>query len=718
VPSSGSIGNERTPSPASALRRLAEERLAERAGDTALAGELDALRLLHDLEVHEIELELQNEELRASRLEAERLATLYTELHDFAPVGYATLAEDGTICTVNFAAANLLGIERSNLVGKRFPVFVRETDRTVFNKFLGKTLKGRGEHAVCELELDLEHTEPTYVRLTATAAARSERGILVAMEDVSDERKKDASIREGLRLLNLSQRLARFGTFTVELLTGKWTSSIALDELLGVIEGYHRQLAGFLAIMSPPDREWFVHYLRTEVLRGERLEREIQVMDAKSGEVRWLFVQGDVEYDGMDAVRLVGSMQDVTERKRLQEERTGLLQVAQTARAEAEAANRSKDAFLATLSHELRNPLAPITSGLAILERSKPGSDPSLRAISVIERQVRHLVKLVDDLLDSTRIARGKVQLRRTRLDLNELAESLVEDHRSLFEGGGVRLELRRSSSPVWVEGDANRLAQVLGNLLQNSAKFCQRGGLTRLEIAEEPGGRWGLVRLSDDGVGIAPEVLPKLFRPFVQADTTLARSKGGLGLGMALAKQLVELHGGEIAVKSDGLGKGTEFVVRLLLAPPVRSAPASGDSGEKAVARRRVLIIEDNVDAAEMLHDLLEMQGQEVSVAHDGPEGLAGVRDAEPEIVLCDIGLPGMDGYEVARAIRAGGPGGPYLVALSGYALPEDVRHAEESGFQRHLAKPPQLEDIDRILAEAPPLARKRAPPSNMLKH
>jgi len=363
-------------------------------------------------------------------------------------------------------------------------------------------------------------------------------------------------------------------------------------------------------------------------------------------------------------------------------------------------ADRRKDQFLAVLSHELRNPLAPIRNSLHVLERSPPGGDAARRAQQVIARQVGHLTRLVDDLLDVTRVAHGKLKLRSERLDLGELVARAVEDHAEIFAARGVSLDLAVPETGAWVEGDRTRLSQALGNLLQNAAKFTARGGSVRLALAVDGGDVE--MRLRDNGVGIEPAMLPRLFEPFSQADDTLARSAGGLGLGLALVKGLVELHGGTIEAKSAGKGAGTEFVVRLPLskAPPRRRA-ADAPTPPRP---RRIVVIEDSLDGAESLREVLELDGHTVEVAHDGAVGIELCRSSRPEVVLCDIGLPGMSGYEVARVLRSD-PAlrGAYLIALTGYALPDDQRRAADAGFDVHLSKPPTIEELQGAVARAP---------------
>jgi two-component system CheB/CheR fusion protein len=253
-------------------------------------------------------------------------------------------------------------------------------------------------------------------------------------------------------------------------------------------------------------------------------------------------------------------------------------------------------------------------------------------------------------------------------------------------------------------------LAQVVGNLLQNAAKFTPRGGRAMVSVSADPFERQAIIRVADTGVGMSPAVVARLFQPFMQADTTLDRSKGGLGLGLALVKGIVELHGGQIRAWSDGPGKGSEFVVRLPLATPEAVAAAAASGAAVGHVRRRVLIIEDNIDAADSLREVLEFGDHVVSVAYNGSEGLERVREFGPDVVLCDIGLPGMDGYEVARAVRAhDATAGIVLVSLSGYALPEDLRRASEAGFDLHLAKPPNLEQLEQLLSGVPSRAERQ---------
>ncbi len=367
-------------------------------------------------------------------------------------------------------------------------------------------------------------------------------------------------------------------------------------------------------------------------------------------------------------------------------------------------ADRRKSEFLAMLSHELRNPMAAIRNALQII--GEPDADFTLcrQAQRVAQRQVRHISRLLDDLLDLSRLTRGKVQLQKQLVLLAEVVEAAVQTCRPFLTERAHHLEVALPPEAVWLEADPDRLEQVVANLLHNAAKYTDPGGQIRLAVECE--GDAVVLRFRDTGIGIAPEQLSHVFDLFMQADTSPERARGGLGIGLTLVRSLVEMHGGSIRVASAGLGWGSEFVVRLprvsipppaapcpeALTPAHPSAPAPG---------RRVLIIEDHADGRDMLRGLLEFWGHQVAVAEDGPQGIAQARAGRPEVVLIDIGLPGLNGYEVARHLRDL-PGGHnlLLIAMTGYGQAEDRRRARAAGFDIHLVKPVQLDQLEDILA------------------
>jgi signal transduction histidine kinase/CheY-like chemotaxis protein len=368
-------------------------------------------------------------------------------------------------------------------------------------------------------------------------------------------------------------------------------------------------------------------------------------------------------------------------------------------------ADRRKDEFLAVLGHELRNPLAPIVTALELMRRD-PSALPRARAVA--ERQVRHLVRLVDDLLDVSRITRGKVQLRKERVSVREVVEKAMEATTPLFEGRRQRLEVSLPDRPILLEADVVRLAQVLINLLGNSSRYTPEGGHIFLE-AEAKDGEVRL-RVRDDGIGFAQEVAERLFEPFEQAAAARNFSSGGLGIGLALVTGLVKLHGGTVSAHSDGPGLGAQFVVRLPEAPAAveASAPAapiseSAPADSPALqARAQLLIVDDNVDAAEMLAEALQQDGDEVRLARAGPEALAACARFTPDVVLLDIGLPGMTGYEVVGLLRKDPRlSRTLMVALTGFGQESDRARAREAGFDAHLVKPVELEAITRLVRQ-----------------
>jgi signal transduction histidine kinase len=365
-------------------------------------------------------------------------------------------------------------------------------------------------------------------------------------------------------------------------------------------------------------------------------------------------------------------------------------------------ADRRKDEFLATLAHELRNPLAPLRNGLESLRLAAGRPELAESARAMMERQLEHLVRLVDDLLDMIRNSTGKIELRREWSELGAIVHSALETLRPLIERSGHRLELRLPGEPVYLEADPVRLAQVFCNLLSNAVKYTERGGTIVLAAAR--GSREVEVSVRDNGIGIPPAMLPCVFELFTQVDGSLEKAHGGLGIGLTIVKRLVELHGGSVEARSEGLGKGSEFVVRLpLLEPgaPRKSAPRAEPTPPCA---RRILVVDDNADAAQSLALMLQLMGSEVLTAGDGPAALRAAETLQPELVLLDLGMPGMNGFDVCRAMRARPwAGGATLVACSGWGQDEQRARARDAGFDHYLVKPVDLEALRRLLGALP---------------
>lgn len=356
-------------------------------------------------------------------------------------------------------------------------------------------------------------------------------------------------------------------------------------------------------------------------------------------------------------------------------------------------ADRRKDEFLATLGHELRNPLAPLLTALQLLQATGMQDPVAVRVSAVMGRQINHLVRLVNDLLEVSRITRGLIEVRREMLDLTAVLYSAIDTSRPGLNAAGHKLSIELSPEPVVVCGDAVRLTQVFSNLLTNAAKYTNEGG--HVSICVKSDGYRAMVSVRDNGIGIAADQLPSVFDMFTQVNRSSRHAQGGLGIGLTLVRSLVALHGGRVEARSDGLGCGSEFVVEL----PVVAASAVGpieSSSPKQFPRRRILIVDDNRDAAETLGELLRALGATVSVAHSGSDALEKLRSFGPDSVLLDIGMPDMDGYEVARRIRATAEYGRILlIALTGWGQEHDQRRSRAAGFDQHVVKPP---DIDRL--------------------
>jgi PAS domain S-box-containing protein len=425
-----------------------------------------------------------------------------------------------------------------------------------------------------------------------------------------------------------------------------------------------------------------------ELLTRDGGVRDFEMMyHTKSGEQRVMLVNCEIiTYGGAPAV--VNVTLDITARKLLDAQR-------EARREEAETLTRAKDEFLAMLGHELRNPLGTITNAIALL-RSR-GGDPELARLgAVIQRQTTQLTRLVDDLLDVARVTSGKVELRREVVDLREIAHHCID---ALTEAGRTSAHrLTLEGPPVRVDGDPARLAQVISNLLDNALKYTPAGGEVRVVTARD--GETAVLRVRDSGEGIRADLVDRIFDLFVQEPQALDRTRGGLGLGLTLVKRLVELHGGEVAATSAGEGRGSEFSIRLPASPRSTATPAV-NAAPPSPARRRVLIVEDNVDSREMLQLLLQRSGHDVETADDGPSGLAKLQAFRPEIALIDIGLPGLDGYAMARAVRGMAAARDVrLIALTGYGQAEDRSKALEAGFDLHMTKPVDPERLQRLLA------------------
>jgi signal transduction histidine kinase/ActR/RegA family two-component response regulator len=366
-------------------------------------------------------------------------------------------------------------------------------------------------------------------------------------------------------------------------------------------------------------------------------------------------------------------------------------------------ADRRKDEFLAMLAHELRNPLAPISNALQVLRLSGLTDPVASRMCEVMQRQVDHMVRLVDDLLEVSRITRGKITLHSEPSDLTVIIRNAVDVSRPLIDAAGHRLSIHMLDTPILVDGDPIRLTQVFANLLNNAAKYTPERGKITL-TAQKRDGR-AVISVRDSGEGIAPEMLARVFEMFTQAPPAAAQAKGGLGIGLTLVRQLVELHGGAVEAFSEGPGMGSEFIVTLPLLVAAAAGSAKSPEADAADSRffgRRMLVVDDNADGADSLGLLLEMLGADVRVVYDGHAALEALDTFQPSVVLLDVGMPDLDGYEVARRMRARAGNQLTIIAITGWGQPDDRARSREAGFDEHLTKPPDLEQLRHLLVSS----------------
>jgi PAS domain S-box-containing protein len=432
------------------------------------------------------------------------------------------------------------------------------------------------------------------------------------------------------------------------------------------------------------------------VMAGERVEfeAELDYRDLGKQFMRCAY-QPERDPDGR-VTGYVASLLNITQRKRAEEA------LRESAQRLAEA-DRRKDEFLATLAHELRNPLAPIRNALHFLQLRDTGDADVRNARDIIDRQVRHMVRLVDDLLDVSRVTLGQIRLQNETVSLSLVIANAIEASRPLIEAARHHLTVQLPNEPLYLRGDGVRLSQVFQNLLNNAAKYTPPGG--RIELRAEHHPNLARISVHDNGVGIRRDMLARIFEMFAQVERTHALAQGGLGIGLALAQQLVQMHGGDITVDSPGEGSGSEFTVVLPLTAPPALRPPLGSPGVDSPGgpRRRVLVVDDNIDAAESLATNLQCQGHDTRAVFDGESALLLAREFLPEVVLLDIGLPGQDGYAVCRQLRAQPRGQDVaIIALTGWGQEEDRRRTSEAGFDHHLVKPVDPTLLARLIVTA----------------
>ncbi len=448
-----------------------------------------------------------------------------------------------------------------------------------------------------------------------------------------------------------------------------------------------------IALIIPPDRLDEENAISARIRAGSRVEHFETVRVHRDGhEVQVSLTISPIRDESGAIVGASKIARDIQGQKRAEERILALL-------TEMKESNRLKDEFLAMLAHELRNPLAALSHALTIARRSDNDDAVLEQARRIMERQLTHLVRLVDDLIDVGRITRGRMELKRQPIELWSILEQSIEVCRPLIERLCLHVELSVPPEPVYLDADAVRLAQAFGNIVNNACKFSELEG--RITVTAERAGPDVVVRVRDYGIGMPPDQLDAVFEPFAQLDRTLERARGGLGVGLTLARRLVEMQGGRIFARSDGLGSGSEFSVRLPVLVYGMEERREEPKMTTEAPPRRILIVDDNPDAASSLSTLLRISGHETHVAHDGVAAVAAAEEFRPDVILLDVGLPKMNGYDVCREIRSRDWGRPMMiVAMTGWGQDDDRRRSKEAGFDRHMVKPINYDDLMSLLA------------------
>ncbi len=766
---------------------------------------------------------------KEAEVQRARTAALLNSLIASAPVGIALFDAERRFQHLNAPMAEMNGLPIADHMGKTVAEAIPDLNvaaQALFDRVLGAgetvrdvIVEGQTPKAPGETRI----WRQTWFPVGGTDGGRA--GVAAIVEEVTAQRKSEERLRESVERLRLATDAAVLGIHAYDMRTGRIEWDERVRALWGVPADEPINYDTFLAGLHSDDREPTQAAVDRAVdpAGDGRYAAEYRVVSRSDGAVRWVTATGLVSFEEGQPVRMVGTVQDVTERKRAEEvlrasearlggvlrqtpagvvemdaagcmtlvnprwcemvgyaetellgrsiveitdvpfvemttaalarlaaggpdvqleeayirkdgsvlhgqsnvaairstkgaflgvisvvvDMTERLRVEEELRrlaGELTEADRRKDVFLATLAHELRNPLAPIRNGLQVLKLARNDRVAVEQVRTMMERQVLQLVRLVDDLLDVSRITQGKIELRLERVDLRAVIDAAVETSRPVLEQAGHKLSVDLADEPTLVSGDAARLVQVVSNLLNNSAKYTRRGGHVRLGLGLEREGRIAVLSVKDDGIGIPPAMLGRVFDMFTQVDRTLEKTTGGLGIGLSLVKGLMKMPGGSIEARSDGEGLGSEFVLRL---PVVTADFADVDllSGRSralaAPPTHRILIVDDNVDAADMLGQALAMLGHEVRTAHDGEAGIAVAAQFRPDVVFLDIGMPKLNGHEAARRIRQHPwSRGMVLVALTGWGQAGDVKQSADAGFDHHLVKPVEIDRLEAFLS------------------
>jgi PAS domain S-box-containing protein len=618
------------------------------------------------------------EELRQAE---ERMRSVVDHVVD----GIITIDERSAVQTFNPAAERIFGYAASEMIGQNVKVLMPDPYRREHDSYVANYVR-TGQAKIIGTGREVEGRRKDGATFPLDLAVSvfhigSRRYFTGVVRDITERKRAEDRLRRERERLALALGAGQMGAYELNIVENVLWWSPETYALFGVApEHFVPTPEAFIAFVHPEDRELFGRRLEESIAQRQSFMHEFRTL-RPDGTLRWIAVRAQTEYDATGRpVRRFGVALDITERKRIEEA--------------LRHADRAKDEFLAMLSHELRNPLAALTAASHVLSVVEPSRDEAIKARAIVERQTKHMARLIADLLDVSRVTLGKLALQRARFNVADAVSSVVD----VWRASG-RLDTHKvllAAEPAWVDGDRARIEQVVANLLDNALKFTPAGAAVTVSVRRE--GAEAVLRVADQGIGLAAEECERVFDLFVQAERT-ERAGGGLGIGLALVKRLAELHGGSVSVSSEGRGRGAVFMVRL---PAVEQPAARDDALSMRVdGARSILIVEDNDDARQMLQTVLALRGHEVRAARDGETGLALAAVAPPDVALIDVALPDMDGYEVARRLRAA-PGARRigLVAVTGFGQAEDQRRALEAGFDAHLVKPVTPERLEQVIA------------------
>jgi PAS domain S-box-containing protein len=621
---------------------------------------------------------------KAKQLHTARLLASIVESSNDAIISKSL---DGIIQSWNAAAEQLFGYTSAEAVGKHIslvipPERIAEEDQIIASLKAGNRI----EHY--ETERVRRDGERIFASLTISPI-RDESGRVIGASKIArdiTDRKLAESERQKLVTLveNSPDFIGICDVNGIPFFINR--AGLAMVGLESIDEARHTPVKEFF---FPEDQDKILNEFFPKVLKEGQGEIEIRFRHFKTGAARWMaYKVVALTGDNNQPTGFATVSQDVSERKQLADDLQRLA-------ADLSQADRRKNEFLATLAHELRNPLAPMSNMLQVVKRADGDSEILHRAHETLERQLGQMVRLVDDLLDLNRITHDRLELRKSEVELSSVIQQAVEVARPLLDAAGHKLIIELPAEPIYLNADRARLAQLFGNLLNNSCKYTRPEGVVSLNAERLDGDV--LVRVKDNGAGIPPDKLDSIFDMFMQVDRSSERSQGGLGIGLTLVKRLTEMHGGSIEAKSEGEGRGSEFIVRLPVLTQRTEAAQPATENVEASPGRRILIVDDNRDSADSLAMLLEITGNQTYMAHDGEEAIEAIEQYRPEVVLLDIGLPKLTGHEVCRWVRGKSWGKDIIViALTGWGQEDDRRKSEEAGFNGHLVKPV---DYDKLL-------------------